>query len=65
MRGFGEMLIMLILLPIITYAGVHLIIAGEGAIANAINSAGISGIAGVLIMMALPGSLAVYFLTKQ
>lgn len=55
---------MLILLPIITYVGIQLVIAGEGEIANAINSAGVSGIAGILLMVALPGSLGLYFLVK-
>ena len=43
---------------------VIIIIYGESLIFNTINSVGISGIAGALLMMALPGSLVVYFLTK-
>ncbi len=64
MRGFGEMVVMLILLPIIAYVSIQLVIAGEGAIANAINNAGLSGIAGALLISLLPGSLLLYFVQK-
>ena len=48
----------------IIYISVIIVIAGEGLIINAVNNAGLSGITGVLLMAALPGSLVLYFLGK-
>jgi hypothetical protein len=58
------LLLMLPFLLIMAWVGILIVIAGEGEIANAINSAGISGIAGALLISLLPGSLLLYLLQK-